>query len=909
MKQDYRYLIEESENMINSIVKRKYCVESIGEHSWQDIVNRFKSGMEKDYQEGILKNDISEIIAYRMLQKKFLPAGSVLYGYKNPSNVSLGNCAFKQIESDSLEGIFDYVKNCARMFSWRMGVGTDISILRPKGNTVNNAARTSTGSVSFMPVFSESANTIGQNGRRGASLISQHIFHPDVLYFIDSKAYPEKIFTYDSLNNYLPQVHYANISVKVSDAFMRAVENDEEWQFVFPDIDADRKKYEDEWKGDIDEWVARGGKVKVYGKAKARDILQKVAHSAWKIGDPGLLYWDRCVKYSSTYFDDKIRVRGVNPCGEQTLAEYGVCLLLGVVLYKYVVNPFTQDAYFDFTSFLEDVKYYVQFADYLVDIDRHPFKEQREVELYGRKFGLEILGLADTFSMLGMYYDSDDALEFTQELMRKMHKGIIDTSLNLAKEYGPAPALQDTKQRKAFLNQEYIKFLLDDIYQNSSNTIKNQIIKYGLRNTAFTTIGPTGSLALIADNCSSGIEPVFAFAYERNVKTEEGIKKYNIVHLPLMKYLEETGQLHLLEELSLQELKRRFKYRTVYEIDWYKRIELQGILQRYISDSISSTVNLPENVDEHTIYEIYLEGWKKGLKGITIYRDGSKSNVIKTQDNKDDNSTQSNKSDIPDTGIDILLKDNSQLIIKSTLEEEDSKTFKVIWSQGVSVRLVVTYDNDTPLEIIPIIPPDAGKIQPTEMELIEKKAEWNTMLKLIKLAIERGLPIEEIMYQLNKAKLDENTISDLVIRYIYYHGIHPFLDIDYNRIYEVPEPILQKLNGISFSGKYNKTLFLKRTSGWVAICRFVSILLRADIPVQEIIRILDYSTINMFTAPALISRTLKKFLNNEEEVEELREMYQQGNMDIGEYCPGCGEKALIFIGGCNQCLHCGYSKC
>ena len=491
-------LIQESEEFINSVIQKKYC--HPGESSWEDVCKRFKNTLEKD-KDSFTKEDFAERIYSRMLEKKFIPAGSVLFGFgKNDRNISMSNCYFIPIEHDSIEGIYDFLKRQARTYSWRGGVGTDISILRPKGTKVNNSAVTSSGAVSFMPLLSESTNTIGQNGRRGAHLISINDWHPDVLDFIKCKTKSEEVFDYDYINGYLPNVYYANISVKLSDKFFEAYEKDEDWSLIFPDIEKDKEAYEEKWNGDIEEWKQSGGSVKEYKRVKAKDMLKQIAQSAWQGAEPGVLYWDNVLKDTpwSAIYD--YRAAGVNPCGEECLPGFpkngkiisGNCNLHAIVLYRYVKNPFTKEASFDFNSLKEDIPYFLEFGDYIIDVNKHPLPEQTETDKFMRKVGIEFTGLGDTLAMLGMKYGSDEALMFIDELFKFVNKELFKASIELAKQKGHAPIFDDVSNFTNFIGSSFIQRTIGTLDEDETQTILNDLKKYRLRNSAWTTAGPTG---------------------------------------------------------------------------------------------------------------------------------------------------------------------------------------------------------------------------------------------------------------------------------------------------------------------------------------------------------------------------------------------------------------------------------
>ena len=425
---------------------------------------------------------------YWMLEGfKFVPGGRIMFGAGQKRRATLTNCYYIPLKEDSLEAIFDWCKEAARTYSLGGGVGVDISVLRPKGSPVNNAAIFSTGSVSFMEVFSTVTGTIGQSGRRGALIITLRVDHPDIFDFIDIKRDPER-----------RNVRYANISVRVSDEFMRAVENDEEFEL----------KFENE-------------RVSVKKKVRARDIWDRLVKAAWESAEPGLIFWDT-VKRGSTSEYNGMEVKGVNPCGEEPLEEYGCCCLGNVNLSAFVKDEFTDKAEVDWVKLEQVVRYGVRFLDDVLDYnaDRHALIMQKVSSLRSRRIGLGVTGLADMLAKLRIKYDSEEALEFVDRLMERIKVIAYDESVELAKEKGPFPAFDLEKHMKS----EFVERLPE--------ALKEKIRRYGLRNVALLTVPPVGSGSVLAGT-SSGIEPIFSISYTR--RSESLTKKEYKVYHPLVK--------------------------------------------------------------------------------------------------------------------------------------------------------------------------------------------------------------------------------------------------------------------------------------------------------------------------------------------------------------------------------------
>jgi len=516
---------------------------------------------------------------YWMLEGfKFVPGGRIMFGAGQKRRATLTNCYYIPLKEDSLEAIFDWCKEAARTYSLGGGVGVDISVLRPKGSPVNNAAIFSTGSVSFMEVFSTVTGTIGQSGRRGALIITLRVDHPDIFDFIDIKRDPER-----------RNVRYANISVRVSDEFMRAVENDEEFEL----------KFENE-------------RVSVKKKVRARDIWDRLVRAAWESAEPGLIFWDT-VKRGSTSEYNGMEVKGVNPCGEEPLEEYGCCCLGNVNLSAFVKEEFTDKAEVDWVKLEQVVRYGVRFLDDVLDYnaDRHALIMQKVSSLRSRRIGLGVTGLADMLAKLRIRYDSEEALEFVDRLMERIKVIAYDESVELAKEKDPFPAFDPEKHMKG----EFVERLPE--------ALKEKIRRYGLRNVALLTVPPVGSGSVLAGT-SSGVEPIFSISYTRRSESLSK-KEYKVYHPLVKEYMEKFG-------VGEDELPDYFV--TAHKIKPEFRVRMQATIQKHVDASISSTVNLPESATVEDVGSIYFLAWKLGCKGITVYREGSREGILVTKKKK-----------------------------------------------------------------------------------------------------------------------------------------------------------------------------------------------------------------------------------------------------------------------------------
>ena len=505
---------------------------------------------------------------------RFVPGGRVLFGAGQMRKSTLLNCYFFRIREDSIEAIFDWCKEAARTYSFGGGVGTDISVLRPRGSPVNNSAIYSSGAVSFMELLSTTTGTIGQAGRRGALMITIRVDHPDVMEFIGVK-------------KDLKKVNYANISVKITDDFMQAVETDGDFLLHF-----------------------KNEKVEMNKTVRARDVWKALIKGAWQSAEPGVLFWDTIKRDSTTEYNG-MEVQGVNPCSEQTLESYGCCCLGSVNLSAFVKDPFTEKASIDWDGLTKATQFGVRFLDNVLDYnaERHPIPQQKDASLHSRRIGVGITGLGDMLIKLGLKYDDDSTMGFVDHLFERITNVIYDYSTDLAKEKGSFPAFDAEKH----LAQSFVSRL--------DEKVKEKIRSQGLRNAAITTIPPVGSGSILAGT-SSGVEPVFALFYTRRSKSlSEG--EFKVFHPLVKEYMGATGA------SNEGELPNYFV--TSHQIRPEMRVKMQATIQRHIDTAISSTVNLPEDITQEEVQKIYMLAWRMGCKGITVYREGSREGILETE--------------------------------------------------------------------------------------------------------------------------------------------------------------------------------------------------------------------------------------------------------------------------------------
>ncbi len=544
-------------------------VETTPKQLWRRVARELASVEVNDEK----RNEWTEKFYWLLDDFKFVPGGRIMFGAGQPRRSTLLNCYFFKIREDSIEGIFDWCKEAARTYSFGGGVGTDISLLRPRGTPVNNSAIFSSGSVSFMELLSTTTGTIGQAGRRGALMITLRVDHPDIFDFINVK-------------KDLKKVNYANISVKITDEFMNAVEKDSDFTLRF-----------------------QNEKVKFEKTVRARDVWNQLVKAAWQSDEPGLIFWDTIKRDSTTEYNG-MAVEGVNPCSEQTLENYGCCCLGSINLSSFVKDAFTDRASIDWSGLTMAAQHATRFLDNVLDYnaDKHPLPQQKKASLWSRRVGVGTTGLGDMLIKLGMKYDDEATVDFVDSLFSRITNIIYDYSTDLATEKGPAPAFDADKH----LAQPFIKRL--------DSKVKDKIRAQGIRNSALTTVPPVGSGSIFVGS-SSGVEPVFALYYTRRSKSlSEG--EFKVWH-PLVK--EYMRVFRITDENSLPSY-----FVTAHQIKPEMRVKMQAAIQKHIDTAISSTVNLAQDTSTEEVAKIYFQAWKLGCKGITVYREGSREGILET---------------------------------------------------------------------------------------------------------------------------------------------------------------------------------------------------------------------------------------------------------------------------------------
>ena len=592
--------------------------------------------------------------------KYVIPAGSVIAGLGADKPVSLSNCFVLPSPEDSYSSIMMTRLNQAELMKRRGGVGYDLSNLRPRGAAVNNAAVTSTGAASFMDVCSDVTNEVAQQGRRGALMISMNANHPDVEEFIEKK-------------QDLTKVTGANVSVQVTDEFMKAVEEDKDYLLRWP-VDAFNDPY-NVMPQDYEEYnklysIKTNNHKGYVKKVKAKEIWNKIIHCTWNTAEPGVIFKDRMVNFSPDGCYTKYRGVSTNPCGEIFMSGNESCRLIAINMLSFIDKPFTKDAKLN-VSRVYDVTYdAMRLGDDLVDLENEAVRrildvvkdDKYAVDVWtgilekgenGRRCGLEFTALSDMCAAMGYKFCTKESNEFVEKVCRLMMSAVLDCQTDMALERGTFPDYDNNVEN----SNEWYKFISEEYPERYR--MLNEI---GRRNISFTTAGPTGTISMLTQT-SSGIEPVFMPYYVRRRKcvtaddrvdyTDKlGINftEFVVVHPQLKKWADNNMPelLSKFDELTEKEWEEIYKQSPWYEscaqdIDWGRRVEVQGIVQKYlITHSISSTVNLPNNVSKEEVSNIYMEAWRNGLKGITVYRDGSREGImIKKEQKKEDDKFES----------------------------------------------------------------------------------------------------------------------------------------------------------------------------------------------------------------------------------------------------------------------------
>ena len=611
---------------------------NIYEESPNDMHHRLASEIarvEKKYPNPLSEQELFDLFDHF---RYIVPQGSPMTGIGNDYQIaSLSNCFVIGLDgqADSYGAIIRIDEEQVQLMKRRGGVGHDLSHIRPKGSPVKNSALTSTGLVPFMERYSNSTREVAQDGRRGALMLSVSIKHPDSEAFIDAKMTEGKVTG-------------ANVSVKIDDDFMNAAVNGGTYKQQYP-IDSDSPVYVK----DID----------------ASGLWKKIIHNAWKSAEPGVLFWDTILRESvpDCYADLGFRTVSTNPCGEIPLCPYDSCRLLAINLYSYVVNPFTPDAYFDYDLFKKHVGLAQRIMDDIIDLEsekiemilakidsdpesmevrqteRHLWEKIQRKTLLGRRTGVGITAEGDMIAALGLRYGTEEATDCAELIQKTLALAAYRSSVMLAKERGAFEIFDAKREEKnPFINR----------LREADPALYEDMLKYGRRNIACLTIAPTGTTSLMTQT-TSGIEPVFLPVYKRRRKvnpndsearvdfvdeTGDAFEEYIVFHHKFVTWMQANGysasKKYTQEEVEELVAKSPYYKATSNDVDWLQKVRMQGRIQKWVDHSISVTINLPNDVSEELVDSLYVEAWRCGCKGCTVYRDGSRSGVLIATDKK-----------------------------------------------------------------------------------------------------------------------------------------------------------------------------------------------------------------------------------------------------------------------------------
>ena len=585
-------------------------------------------------------NSMTEDEIYSLFKdfKYIVPQGSPMSGIGNEAKIqSLSNCFVVEAPHDSYAGILKTDQDLAQIAKRRGGIGFDISTIRPKGLNTANAAKTTDGIEVFMDRFSNTCREVAQGGRRGALMLTISVHHPQVMDFIKIK-------------RDLTRVTGANISVRVTDEFMNAVKHGDHYQLRWP----------------VESIAEGGGVPEVEDEVLARDVWDALIEGAHASAEPGVLFWDTATRMtpSDAYKDVGFGSVSTNPCGEIILSPYDSCRLMLVNLTAFVSNPWTNNAKFDFPKFNEIARKAQRLMDDMIDLEieqvdkilqkvsndpepvdvkfyeRKLWENVKDIALKGRRTGLGITGLGDALAMLGVTYGSKTSVRVTEDIYKALSVSSYTESINLAKERGSFPIWDIEKES----NHEFIQQVLSEL----PDDVKGDYQKYGRRNIANTTTAPAGSVSCLTQT-TSGIEPAFMLYYKRRKKVQgdeevmfvddlgDKWTEFNVYHHAFKDWMKHAQYNDL--EVDAAVCNSPYAGATANEINWVSKVDLQAAAQKWVCHAISNTTNLPADIDVETVKQVYMKGWETGCKGITVYRDGSRSGVLISADEKKEEET------------------------------------------------------------------------------------------------------------------------------------------------------------------------------------------------------------------------------------------------------------------------------
>ncbi|TKG92428.1 adenosylcobalamin-dependent ribonucleoside-diphosphate reductase [Puteibacter caeruleilacunae] len=748
---------------------------NIFESNPNDMHKRLASELariEKNYPNAMKEDELFELIRDF---KYIVPQGGPMTGIGNDVQIaSLSNCFVigNDGNSDSYGGIMKIDQEQVQLMKRRGGVGHDLSHIRPKGSPVKNSALTSTGIVPFMERYSNSTREVAQDGRRGALMLSVSIKHPDSEQFIDAKMETGKVTG-------------ANVSVRIDDDFMTAVDNETKYTQAYP-VESENPTY----KKEVD----------------ATKIWDKIVHNAWKSAEPGILFWDTIIKESvpDCYADLGYKTVSTNPCGEIPLCPYDSCRLLALNLYSYVENPFTEKAKFNFELFRKHVGYALRIMDDIIDlelekidaiiakVDADPENDETkrvEHKLWdnirkkadeGRRTGIGITAEGDMLAALGLFYGTDAATDFSVEVHKTIAVEAYKASVNLAKDRG-AFEIYDFNREK---NNPFVLRL-----KGEDEQLFADLKKYGRRNIALLTIAPTGTTSLMTQT-SSGIEPVFMPVYKRRRKVNPNDKdvrvdfvdevgdsweEYTVFHHKFKTWMEingfDTSKNYSQEEIDALIKKSPYYKATSNDVDWLSKVRMQGQIQKWVDHSISVTINMPADVSEDLVGKLYMEAWKSGCKGVTVYRDGSRAGVLISNDDKSENEAKIFSTKRPvELDADVVRFQNSKekwIAFIGLINEEPYEIFTGLADDedGILLPRSVTRGK--------IIKNKEGEVTRYDFQYCNKRGYKTTIeglsykfnpefwnyAKLISGTLRHGMPIEKVVDLISSLQLDSESIN------------------------------------------------------------------------------------------------------------------------------------------------------
>ncbi len=732
------------------------------------IENKYESPMSKEELMGLLEN-------FRYI----VPQGSPMSGIGNNHQVgSLSNCFVIGIDGnpDSYGGIIRIDEEQVQLMKRRGGVGHDLSHIRPKGTPVKNSALTSTGLVPFMERYSNSTREVAQDGRRGALMISVSIKHPDSESFIDAKMTEGKVTG-------------ANVSVRIDDAFMQAAIED--------------KPY-------IQQYPVDSAEPIMTKEVNASEIWAKIIHNAWKSAEPGILFWDTITRESvpDCYADLGFRTISTNPCGEIPLCPYDSCRLLAINLYSYVKNPFTPEAYFDFELFKKHVGKAQRIMDDIIDlemekiekilekIDSDPETEEvksiernlwdkiRTKTLKGRRTGVGTTAEGDMLAALGYRYGTTEATDFSEKVHKTLAIAAYGSSVELARQRGAFEIFDAEREKNnPFINR--LKEESPELYEN--------MLKYGRRNIACLTIAPTGTTSLMT-RTTSGIEPVFLPVYKRRRKvnpndsdvridftdeTGDAFEEYVVYHPKFVEWMKinniEVKSDYTQEELDELVAKSPYNKATSNDVDWLEKVKMQGRVQKWVDHSISVTINLPSDVSEELVNKLYVEAWKSGCKGCTVYREGSRAGVLVSLEKKSDTKTEEIKPHIAKRPIeleaDVVRFQNNKEKWIAFVGLIDGEPYEIFTGLADDEDGIFCPKSVTRGKIIKAIDENGNKRY--DFQFINKRGykttieglsdkfnpEYWNYAKLISGVLRYGMPIDQVLKLIGSLELDSQSIN------------------------------------------------------------------------------------------------------------------------------------------------------